>query len=270
MSSGVEIHNTAIVSPGAELGDGVSVGPYSVIGPNVKIGARTKVGPHVVIEGHTTLGEENDIFQFASVGSAPQDLKFRNEPSTLIIGKRNKIREFVTLQPGTATGTMTTTIGDENLFMANCHVGHDCRVGNYNVFANSTALAGHVEIGNRAILGGLVGVHQHCRIGDFAILGGGSMVNGDVPPYCIGQGDRAKLRGINRVALERAGFTQAQVREIKLAYRHMFASLGHLEQKLANIPSEWSSLPHLSLFLDFIRSSIRGVCSPARLLSNNE
>jgi UDP-N-acetylglucosamine acyltransferase len=155
-----DIHSTAVVAPEAEIGDGCSVGPYSVIGPKVKLGNGCRVGSHVVIEGNTTIGDENQIFQFASVGAAPQDLKYHGEDSTLQIGSRNIIREYVTLQPGTEGGGMQTTIGDQNLFMACCHVGHDCRVGHRNVFANSAALAGHVTIGNGVIVGGLSGVHQ--------------------------------------------------------------------------------------------------------------
>ena len=161
-----QIHATAIVDPKAKLGAGVHVGPYSIIGPNVQLGDGCRIAPHVVIEGHTTLGENSDVFQFVSLGSAPQDLKFKGEPSTLIIGARNKIREYVTLRPGPASGHMTTVVGDNNLFMANSHVGHDCKVGSNNVFANTVGLAGHVSVGNNVILGGLVGLHQFCRIGD--------------------------------------------------------------------------------------------------------
>ncbi|MCB0340336.1 MAG: acyl-ACP--UDP-N-acetylglucosamine O-acyltransferase, partial [Bdellovibrionales bacterium] len=155
-----EVHPSAIIASGAVLGEGTSVGPYSIIGPNVVIGQNCQIGPHVVIEGFTTLGNDNRVFQFASVGSAPQDLKYKGEQSRLEIGSRNIIREYVTLQPGTAGGGMLSKIGDENLFMVSSHVGHDCRVGDKNVFANGVALAGHVQVGNGVILGGLSAIHQ--------------------------------------------------------------------------------------------------------------
>lgn len=261
---GVKVHSTAIIEEGAELGVDVEVGPYSIIRQHVKIGDRSQIGPHVVIEGYTTLGEENRIFQFASIGAAPQDLKFKNEPSTLVIGARNTIREFVTLQPGTATGTMTTTIGDNNLFMANSHVAHDCRVGSFNVFANSSALAGHVQIGNRVIVGGLVAVHQFARIGDLAMLGGGSMVSSDVPPYCIGQGDRCVLRGVNTIGLERAGLNEEEVAEVRRVYRHLFSSVGHLKEKVETLPAPLAEKAHIKSMLAFIASSSRGICQPGK------
>ena len=205
------IHPTAIIDPAAEIGPEVEIGPYSVIGPHVQLGSQCRIGPHVVIEGHTTLGEQCQISQFASLGAPPQDLKYKGEPSTLVIGRRNVIREYVTLQPGTASGHMTTTIGDENLFMASSHVAHDGIVGNRNVFANSVALGGHVTIGNSVILGGLVGIHQFVRIGDFAFISGGTLVGEDVPPYCFGQfgqTPRGALRGVNTIGLKRAGFSR--------------------------------------------------------------
>ena len=267
---GVKVHATAIVEDGAELGVDVEVGPYSIVRQHVKIGDRSIIGPHVVLEGFTTLGAENKVFQFASVGSAPQDLKFKNEPSTLIIGARNTVREFVTLQPGTASGTMTTTIGDNNLFMANSHVAHDCRVGSSNVFANSAALAGHVQIGSRVIVGGLVAIHQFARVGDLAMLAGGSMVSSDVPPYCIGQGDRCVLRGVNTIGLERAGLSEEQVAEVRRAYRHLFSSVGHLKEKAESLSAELAEKPHIKAMLEFIRSSSRGICQPGKTLGGRD
>lgn len=262
------IHPTAIIHPEAQLGKEVEIGPYSIIGRHVKIGDKTRIGPHVVIEGHTTLGPENEVFQFASLGAAPQDLKYKNEPSELIIGSRNKIREFVTLHPGTSAGSnsglMRTLIGDNNLFMANSHVAHDCTVGNNNVFANSTALAGHVSVMNNVILGGMVGVHQFCRIGDYAILGAGAMVGSDVPPYCIGQGDRCHLRGVNIIGLERAKFSEQDIREVKQTYRHLFGTVGKLQEKIASLPQELAARPAIKKLLDFIRDSERGLCTPLR------
>lgn len=264
--SEVSIHPTAIVYPGAELGTGVTVGPYSIIGPHVKIGDNTVVGPHAVVEGHTTLGAANRVYQFASVGGDPQDLKYKGEASTLVLGDKNLIREYVTLHPGTAAGTMTTIIGSGNLFMANCHVGHDCRIGNNNVFANSVALAGHVEIHNGVILGGLAGIHQFVRLGSFAIIGAGSMVGQDIPPYCIAQGDRAYLRGVNIVALERAGKSAQDITVAKKVYRHFFASTGKIAQKLPELPSELAQHPLGVLMTEFLSGTSRGIAGPAKEL----
>ena len=266
----INIHPTAIVDSKAQLEAGVEVGPYSIIGPNVRIGARTKVGPHAVIEGYTTLGEDNEVFQFASVGGKPQDLKYRGEPSRLVIGSKNSIREFVTLHPGTTGGRMETTIGDGNLFMANTHVGHDCVVGNHNVFANSAALAGHVTVYNRVIVGGMVGIHQFSRIGDFAMLGGGSMVSQDIPPYCIGQGDRCHLRGINVIGLERGGFSEDDVKMVKKVYRALFSTMGKLSAKIESLPEDFRSHEKIIPLLNFIEESERGICSPAKTLVTHE
>ena len=259
-----QIHPTAIVDRAAELGDNVEVGPYSVVGSQVKIGAQTVIGPHVVIEGRTELGEHNRVFQFASIGAQPQDLKYHGEPSTLVIGSHNQIREFVTMQPGTEGGGMLTKVGDHNLLMANSHVAHDCIVGDYNVVANSVALAGHVTIGNRVILGGLVGVHQFVRIGDYAMLGGGSMVGQDVPPYCIGQGDHCELRGINVIALKRNNFAEKDILLIKKAFRHLFLHSGKFEQKVETLDVEVRDSEAIKAVIEFVRQSERGVC-PARV-----
>jgi UDP-N-acetylglucosamine acyltransferase len=256
------IHPTAIVDSKAEIGVEVQIGAYSIIGPNVKIGDRSWIGPHVIIEGRTTLGSECEIFQFASIGSKPQDLKFHDEPSTLIIGAKNKIREFVTLQPGTEHGHMTTVIGDNNLFMANSHVGHDCRIGSNNVFANSAGLAGHVSIASNVILGGLIGIHQFVRIGDYVMLSGGSMVGHDIPPYCIAQGDRCFLRGVNTIGLQRAGFSEEEIMAVKKVYRLLFSTVGGVTEKISKLPAELSERPHIKHMLEFIEGSERGISSP--------
>lgn len=257
---GRNIHAAAIVDPKAEIDDDVEVGAFSIIGPNVKIGKGTRIAPHVVIEGITELGPDNEVFQFASIGAKPQDLKYHGEPSTLVIGSANKIREYVTLQPGTEQGGMTTRVGDRNLFMANSHVGHDCIIGSDNVFANSAGLAGHVTVFDKVILGGLVGIHQFCRIGDLSFLSAGSMIGHDVPPYCIAQGDRCFLRGINTIGLQRAGFSEDQIAETKKAYR-MLASSGHSRGKVADFPEELSNKPHIKKMLDFVETSERGIMS---------
>lgn len=257
------VHPTAIVDEKAELGVDVKIGPYSIIGPDVKIGDRSCIGPHVVIEGRTELGEQNEVFQFASLGARPQDLKYRGEPSTLVIGAHNIIREYVTIQPGTEHGHMTTKVGNNNLFMAYSHVGHDCFVGNHNVFANSSAMAGHVTVFDGVILGGLVGVHQFCRIGSMAMLSGGTMVGHDVPPYCIAQGDRAFLRGLNLIGLQRAGFSNEDISALKRAFRLMFSSRGHLHGR-PDLPADLAANPRVQVMLDFIEGTSRGIMSMSR------
>jgi len=262
------IHPTAIVDPSAKIGEGTKVGPYSIIGPNVVLGRDNNVGPHVVIDGRTTIGDGNTIFQFASVGAIPQDLKYRGEPSELIIGNRNIIRESVTLQPGTIGGGMITKIGDQNLFMANTHVGHDTFVGNRCVFANSAALAGHVIVGNGVIVGGLSGIHQFVRLGDVAMIGAGAMVSQDVPPYFMAQGDRAKIHGLNRVGLERNGGTREDFAAIRSLYRSVFipstasgASRTTFKERLAAAKAEVGENPRAAQVIEFLESSERGVCA---------
>jgi UDP-N-acetylglucosamine acyltransferase len=226
MSANSLIHPTAIVAPEAIIGEGTTVGPYSIIGPHVKLGRNNVVGPHVVVEGHTTIGDGNTIFQFASVGAAPQDLKYRGEASELKIGDRNIIRECVTLQPGTQGGGMLTSIGSQNLFMANTHVGHDSHVGNRCVIANGAALAGHVTVADGVIIGGLSGIHQFVRLGSVCMIGAGAMVAQDIPPYCMAQGDRATVQGLNRVGLERNGGTRDDLGVLREVYRIVFNPQG--------------------------------------------
>lgn len=255
------IHPTAIVADGATIGAGSIVGPYSLIGPHVTIGSNNKVGPHVVIDGHTTLGDDNTIFQFASIGAPPQDLKFRGEPSRLEIGNGNTIREYVTLQPGTEGGGMLTRVGDRNLFMSSVHIAHDVTVGSGCVFANSAAIAGHVTIGNRVTVGGMVGIHQFVRVGDYAMIGAGSMVAKDVPPFSLAQGDRAGLAGINKIGLERAGFDDGEIAQARAAFRRLFLGSGTWQERLAVLGE---GEPHgrlVALLLEFVRASERGVCT---------
>src|SRR5512145_3055366 len=220
----VQVHPTAIVAPRAELDSEVEVGPYSVIGAGVRIGKGTKIYSHAAIQGRTTLGESNVVFPFATVGSVPQDLKYKGEPSELTIGSRNTIREYVSLNPGTTGGGMVTRVGDQNLLMMHCHIAHDCILGDRNVIANGATLGGHVTIEDFVIVGGLVGIHQFVRIGTGAILGAGSMVSKDVPPYCNATGDRARLRGLNLEGLKRRGVARPVVDAIRRAYRIVFNS----------------------------------------------
>jgi UDP-N-acetylglucosamine acyltransferase len=259
-----DIHPTAIVAAGAELAPGVRIGPYAVIGQHVRIGTGTTVGSHAVIEGRTTIGRENRIFQFASVGAEPQDLKYHGEESRLEIGDRNIIREFATLNPGTQGGGMLTSVGDQNLLMVYSHVAHDSHIGNHCVLANSATLAGHVTLEDYVIVGGLVAIHQFVRVGESALLGGGSMVIHDVPPFCTASGDRATLRGLNAVGLKRRGFGPERVRAIKRAYRMLFLSDQPFAQAQAVAAAELGNEPDAARMLAFIAASTRGVAPAAR------
>ena len=254
------VHPTAIIDPRAELDSDVEVGPYSVIGAGVKIGNGSKIHSHTSIQGNTTLGEGNVVFPFATIGSVPQDLKYRGEPSQLIIGDRNTIREYVSLNPGTSGGGMVTRVGDQNLLMMYCHIAHDCSVGNRNVIANGATLGGHVTIEDFVIVGGLVGVHQFVRIGTGAILGAGSMVSKDVPPYCNATGDRARLRGLNLEGLKRRGVDKSVIDIIRKAYRLAFHSKLRTDAALQAIRSELPPIPEVEKFVSFIAQSSRGVC----------
>lgn len=255
----MSVHPSALVAPGAQLHPSVQVGPFAVIGPRVKIGADTVIGAHTVIEGDTTIGERNRIFQFASVGAQPQDLKYHGESSRLVIGDDNMLREFTTLHIGTEGGGGLTQVGNKNLFMAYSHVAHDCVVGNGCVLANAATLAGHVEIGDYVILGGLSAVHQFTRVGRHAFISGGAMVAMDVPPYCTAQGDRAELAGLNSVGLSRHGYTDEQMGRIKDAYRILFRSKLGLNEAVAKLKAEHGGHSEIDLLLEFISASKRGL-----------
>ena len=254
-----QVHPTAVVHPGARLHETVEVGPYSVIGEKVTIGAGTRVAPHVVIEGRTTIGERNRIFQFASVGGAPQDLKYAGEDTQLIIGDGNTLRESVTMNIGTVGGGGVTRVGNNNLFMAYSHVAHDCVVGNGCVIANGVALAGHVQLEDSVILGGLSAVHQFTRLGKHAFIAGGSMVVMDVPPYCTAQGDRAELAGLNVVGLQRHGFSEEQIGRIKEAYKILFRSKLQLAEAMDRLKAEMGGQSEIDYLVDFVSQSKRGL-----------
>jgi UDP-N-acetylglucosamine acyltransferase len=254
------IHQTALINRQAEIDSDVEIGPYSVIGAGVRIGKATKVASHVVIEGRTSLGQGNTIYQFATVGSRPQDLKYRGEASELIIGNHNTIREYVSLNPGTAGGGMVTRVGDHNLLMMHCHIAHDCLIGNHNIIANGATLGGHVVVEDYVIVGGLVGIHQFARIGSGAILGAGSMVSKDVPPFCNATGDRARLRGLNLEGLKRRGFTTAAIDALKKAYRIIFQSKLKTKDALDKVRRDVSPTAEIDILLSFIAQSQRGIC----------
>jgi len=254
------IHPTATVDPKAEIGEGVEIGPYSVIEERVSIGEGTKIGPHVVIREGTEIGKGCHIFQFASIGEAPQFSGYRGEKTSLRIGDRNIIREFVTLHRGTVKGGGKTVIGDDNFIMAYAHVAHDCQIGNQVVMANGATLAGHILIEDYAIIGGLVAIHQFCRVGAYAIIGGVSGVLLDIPPYVKAQGAPAKLFGLNTIGLKRATFSEETLRALKKAYRIVFRSSLTLEKAMKKLAEEdISQVPEVQHFLRFIQGSKRGI-----------
>ncbi len=253
------IDKTAIIYPGAVIDESTEVGPYTIIKGGVKIGKNNQIAPHVVIEGNTTIGDGNKIFQFASIGSVPQDLKYKGEDTKLIIGDNNIIREYVTMNPGTVTGNGVTVVGDGNLLMMHVHIAHDCTIGNRNIFANNATLAGHIEVENFAILGGLCAVHQFVRIGESALIAGGSMVVQDIPPYLVASGDRAKIYGINRIGLERRGFTKEEIEQIKNAYKIVYRSKSTVKIAIEKIEQEIGKTEKIEKFTSFIADSKRGI-----------
>ncbi len=255
----MSVHPTAIVHPAAVLHESVEVGPFAIIGSGVRIGAGSKVGPHAVIDGQTTIGLRNTIFHHTSIGAVPQDLKYAGEPTRLVIGDDNTIREFVTMHLGTAGGGGVTTVGNKNLFMAYCHIAHDCVVGSGCVLANCATLAGHVELSDFVTLGGLSAIHQFTRIGKHAFVAGGAMVVMDVPPFCTAQGDRAELAGLNTVGLSRHGFSDEQIGRVKEAYSILFRSKLGLNEALTRLKAEYGGHSEIELMLSFITASKRGI-----------
>jgi UDP-N-acetylglucosamine acyltransferase len=249
----------AIVAPDAEIADGVEIGPYTIIGPGVKIGAGTWVGPHAVINGPTTLGRDNKVFQFASIGDAPQDRKYAGEPTRLEVGDRNVFREFCTINRGTAGGRNVTRIADDCLFMAYSHVAHDCIVGSRVVMSNCTALAGHVELGDWVILSGYSAIHQFCKVGAHAFLANNAAVTRDVPPYLLVAGSPAEPKGINSEGLKRRGFDAAQIANIKNAYRIFYRSKLKLAEATEQLKALVPSQPEIKPFVDFLAASERSI-----------
>jgi len=253
------IHPTAIVHPGAKLGPEVSVGAYSIIGPEVEIGAGTWIGPHVVIEGRTRIGSDNRIFQFSSLGAAPQDKKYAGEPTRLEIGDRNTIREFCTFNRGTVQDLGTTRLGNDNWIMAYVHLAHDCTVGDHTIFANNAQLAGHVRIGDYAILGGFTAVHQFVTVGPHSLTALGTVLLQDLPPYVTAAGNTARPHGINSEGLRRRGFAPESIAAIKAAYKTLYKSGLTLEQAREGLARQAESHREVGLFLGFFRDSRRGM-----------
>lgn len=261
------IHPTAVVDTAARLGAGVAIGPYCVIGPDVTLADGVRLYSHVVVTGRTSIGPNTHVYPFASIGHQPQDLKYKGEPSELVIGANNIVREHVTMNPGTAGGGMSTHVGNNCLFMVGAHVAHDCKIGNNVILANNATLGGHVEVEDYAILGGLAAVHQFCRIGRHAMVGGMSGVEQDVIPYGSVVGNRARLLGLNIVGLKRRGFARPDIMALRKAYRLLFAEEGTMSERLADVAEMYKDTTPVMDIVDFIRTnSTRAICQPVAAL----
>ena len=257
-----KVHATAIVAEGAELAEDVEVGPFCIVGANVRLAAGVKLMSHVVVAGRTSIGARTSLFPFASIGHQPQDLKYKGEPSSLMVGSDCIIREGVTMNPGTAGGGMQTVIGDRCAFLANSHVGHDCRVGNNVIFSNNVMLAGHCSIGDFAILGGGAAVIQFARVGAHAFLGGMSGLENDLIPFGMALGNRAQLSGLNIIGLQRRGFAREDIHTLRRAYRLLFADEGTLQERLGDVEEEFDH-PIVKEIVAFIRAGgKRSLCVP--------
>lgn len=257
--SAVKIHPTAIIDASAELDSSVEIGPYSIIGANVKIDAGTRVAGHVIINGPTTIGKNNHIFQYSSLGEAPQDKKYKDEPTLLEIGDNNTIREFCTFNRGTIQDKGTTKIGSDNWIMAYVHIAHDCEIGNHTILANNSSLAGHVNIDDYAILGGFTLIHQFCKVGSHVITAVGSVVFKDIPPYVTAAGYDAKPHGINAEGLKRRGFSPESILQIKRAYKALYRNSLTLEEAKIELAAMQATTPEIGLLTDFLNVSTRGI-----------
>lgn len=259
------IHPTAVIEKGATLGKDVTIGPYCIVGSDVVLGDGVSLRSHVNIEGITRVGEGTQIFPFASIGTAPQDLKFAGEKSELIIGKNNTIREYVTMNPGTQHGAMKTVVGDNCLFMMSAHVAHDCVVGNNVILANNATIAGHVIVGDYAVLGGLSAVHQFVRIGAHAIIGGMSGVENDVIPYGRVKGERGSLAGLNLIGLERRGCSKDEIKRLQRAFNQMFGDEGTLEQRIDMVAGDFADDDLVMSMVSFAREKTKfPLCQPRK------
>lgn len=258
MSVSAQIHPTAIIDPSAQIGENCHIGPYCVIGPKVELGPECWLQHHVSVSGPTKIGRGNRFYAFGSIGQQTQDLKYVGEPTWLEVGDNNTFREFVTVHRGTAPDSVTR-VGNGGNFLSYSHIAHDCIVGNNVIFSNNGTLAGHVEVGDHAVIGGLTAIHQFCRIGAFALTGGCSKIVQDVPPYMIADGNPAKVRSYNKVALERNGFPEATQRAIKDAYRLIYRSSLNLQQAVEQIRSDLPETPEIAQLVTFVTNSPRGI-----------
>lgn len=255
----VKIHPTAIVDTSAEIDSSVEIGAFSVIGANVKIDAGTRIASHVVINGPSIIGKNNQIFQYSSLGEAPQDKKYKGEPTLLEIGDNNTIREFCTFNRGTVQDKGTTKIGNDNWIMAYVHIAHDCDIGNNTIFANNSSLAGHVDVHDYAILGGFTLIHQFCKIGSHVITAVGSVVFKDIPPYVTAAGYDAKPHGINAEGLKRRGYSADSILQIKRAYKALYRNGLTLDEAKIELAAMQKTTPEISLLIDFLNVSTRGI-----------
>jgi UDP-N-acetylglucosamine acyltransferase len=255
----VYVHPTSVVSPRAELGDGTHVGPFCTVGDEVRLGSRVRLESHVVLDGRTEIGDDTHIFPFASIGLEPQDLKYHGESAETRIGRRNRIREFVTVHRGTEGGGMLTSIGDDCLIMAQAHIAHDCHVGSHVIMGNAATLAGHVEVEDGANVGAYSGVHQFCRVGREAYIGGYSVVVKDALPFALTVGNHAKCYGLNTVGMKRRGYPQETVEALHHAFRLLLSSKLNTTQALSRIRDEIQGSTEVEEFLRFIETSKRGV-----------
>jgi len=253
------IDPTAVIDPAAQLDSGVSIGPYSITGPDVVIGSGSIIGPHVVINGPTSIGRDNRIFQFASIGDAPQDKKYAGEATRLEIGDRNTIREFVTINRGTVQDEGVTVLGNDNWIMAYVHIAHDCRIGDHTIFANNASLAGHVRIFDHVILGGFTLVHQFCAIGSHALTAFGSGISKDVPPYVTVGGSPARAHGLNMEGLRRRGFSPESRMALKRAYRTLYRENRSLEDALAQLRQQAAGDANVAVLTEFLEQQTRGI-----------
>jgi len=260
------IHPTALVDPAARIDPTARIGPYCVIGPGVTIGAGTEIGPHCVIDGVTRIGRDNRFYRFCSIGGMPQDKKYAGEPTQLVIGDRNTVREFTTFNTGTVQDGGVTTLGNDNWIMAYVHIAHDCHVGNNTILANSVQLGGHVHVGDWAIIGGLTGVHQFCKIGAHSMTGGNSSLMQDTPPFVLGAGNPCRPVGINVEGLKRRGFKPGVISALRDAYKSIYRRGLSLDEARAELrarqQADADSAPHVQLLLDFLDASTRGIIRP--------
>lgn len=259
IASDATIHPSTVMGERVSVGAGTTIGPHSVIHDDVVIGSHCHVHSHAVIGSHTRLGANNEIYPFTTIGVAPQDLKYQGEPTQTIIGDHNVFREHSNIHRGTVNGGGETIIGHHNLFMVSAHVAHDCRVGDGNIFAHAATLAGHVTVGSKATIGAYSGVHQFCRVGDYAFIGGYSVITQDALPYVKSVGNRAKIYGVNTVGLERQGFSDVEIKNLKSAYRTLFQRQLRLVEALEKLKKSYANCDRVAYLVDFIESSERGI-----------